>query len=641
MVFLLAFVYIGLFPLQAKGRELVHIQASVKDSIIDSHLENIRARDTIRSHRLPLLYESWKKASATKKWGKKIFNFLVREPAAIDTARTKKTVGQEVEPYAGKIIRKIEIVVLDPFGTYISNPDSINPKYDKGRYRSLNKSHMETRRYVIRTYLQFKVGDYLDPVAVAESEAFLRDMDYINDIDIQAYPVDFMPDFVDVKVIVKDRWSIAAEIRNLSKSRATIEVYDENILGSGNRLGVRYMYSHKYGKRSGGGGYFRINNFMKTYFDIEGDYFDRVRWRDMDFAVRRNLLTNINYFGEAKFRQSIMRSSFAPWDSISADFQRDVSFTIGRAFTLPDEKATKRIVAALAYKQKWPEYRRAEFKEHMQNRSIPPPYQFVRNKIFMGQLSLYRNSYSRDYMVTGFGVPEDMAQGYNFTLTGGYSIFDEKRILNSGYAALKASFGSHQLTKGSLYGETSLSSFFNKHETFQSVFKLKLRYYTRLLLVPHGRLRQFVTLNYVNQLSPDKYLGDRIDLDDFVYMRARDHTKTRGGQEMLGLKSQSNYFSKWSIAGCRMMYYNFIDVGWHAKDGNLFHKKNFFCGIGIGVRIRNEHLVFKTINIRVGYYPMMGPYDSGFMYWGRSSSPGISPRFIPDYPDVITLDRPD
>jgi hypothetical protein len=34
-----------------------------------------------------------------------------------------------------------------------------------------------------------------------------------------------------------------------------------------------------------------------------------------------------------------------------------------------------------------------------------------------------------------------------------------------------------------------------------------------------------------------------------------------------------------------------------------WHDGEFYSGLGIGVRIRNERLVFETISIRLGYYP--------------------------------------
>ena len=42
------------------------------------------------------------------------------------------------------------------------------------------------------------------------------------------------------------------------------------------------------------------------------------------------------------------------------------------------------------------------------------------------------------------------------------------------------------------------------------------------------------------------------------------------------------------------------DLGILGYNGNLF-KNGFYSTIGIGVRIKNEHLIFRTINIRLGF----------------------------------------
>ena len=46
--------------------------------------------------------------------------------------------------------------------------------------------------------------------------------------------------------------------------------------------------------------------------------------------------------------------------------------------------------------------------------------------------------------------------------------------------------------------------------------------------------------------------------------------------------------------------YGFADLGILGYNGNLF-KNGFYSTIGIGVRIKNEHLIFRTINIRLGF----------------------------------------
>jgi hypothetical protein len=67
----------------------------------------------------------------------------------------------------------------------------------------------------------------------------------------------------------------------------------------------------------------------------------------------------------------------------------------------------------------------------------------------------------------------------------------------------------------------------------------------------------------------------------------------------------------------------------------LFSSENYFSVAGIGVRMRNEHLAFQTIIIRVGYYTG-NPIKSAHFGAGFTTS---IPNVIRDYeikkPDVL------
>ena len=61
-----------------------------------------------------------------------------------------------------------------------------------------------------------------------------------------------------------------------------------------------------------------------------------------------------------------------------------------------------------------------------------------------------------------------------------------------------------------------------------------------------------------------------------------------------------SYLPPWHLYQFRFALYGFADLGILGYNGNLF-KNGFYSTIGIGVRIKNEHLIFRTINIRLGF----------------------------------------
>ena len=90
-------------------------------------------------------------------------------------------IEKDLQPYLGRVIRKIEIVRKNVFDDEIkSHP----PFY----YRWANSLHITTRESVIRRELLFAVGDTLDIQKVVETERNLRLAGFIGEVDIAAHP---------------------------------------------------------------------------------------------------------------------------------------------------------------------------------------------------------------------------------------------------------------------------------------------------------------------------------------------------------------------------------------------------------------------------------------------------------------------
>jgi hypothetical protein len=108
--------------------------------------------------------------------------------------------------------------------------------------------------------------------------------------------------------------------------------------------------------------------------------------------------------------------------------------------------------------------------------------------------------------------------------------------------------------------------------------------------------------------------------------------------EKLMLKTEGNLFTSLNILGFRFLFYSFADFGWVTDyDRTLLNKNNIYWGAGLGVRIRNDLLVFRTLELKVGYYPRMN--QRGFDNFVNVGSliPNVSPNFTPKYPEEIEL----
>ena len=88
-------------------------------------------------------------------------------------------------------------------------------------------------------------------------------------------------------------------------------------------------------------------------------------------------------------------------------------------------------------------------------------------------------------------------------------------------------------------------------------------------------------------------------------------------------------------AGFRLVLFSFVDLGLIGDQSNIF-RNDFFGTFGLGVRIRNERLIFNAIQLRIGF--AFG--KEGFMkndIFRMSSQQRIEQtRFLPGRPEVVS-----
>ena len=71
------------------------------------------------------------------------------------------------------------------------------------------------------------------------------------------------------------------------------------------------------------------------------------------------------------------------------------------------------------------------------------------------------------------------------------------------------------------------------------------------------------------------------------------------GTNRMVLNTETVFFTPYQPLGFRIALFGFADFGLLGRDANIF-KNNFYTTFGLGVRLRNERLVFSTIQLRLG-----------------------------------------
>jgi hypothetical protein len=553
-----------------------------------------------------------------------MFSLLTRKPNVnTKIVDNEVSIDQQFFPYEGKIINDIRVIVLPPFGHDIKKFDS-TPDL-RGLKKAGNSSHANTRSWVLRNNLLFKKGQAIDPLIMAETESFIRNIGYVNDVYIHVDSISSTD--ANVTVVVCDNWSIGAYARNVS-TKMDVEVFDRNFIGLGNNFSLRGIFNTKTDRKFGGGMGYKYPNLLRTFINIDASYTDDIISTYQTVSIERPLQKNLNIFGQISHNIRRINLLHTVWDSISPTYDEEFSASIGYAFNPTGNDNTFVVSARMLDRN--PMYWGVEKPDN------PEYFQHVGNRMTLIQLSLFRQRYFRTHMVNSFGKPENFAYGYNMSAQFGYSEWSQ--FSKSGmYSSFKIA-ANKLYHLGSLYFEGVISSFFDHTKPFEGVLKLKLDMFSPLYNIGNNSYRHFFNIDYAKRL---KYIpGFRnynISLEQLASMRFRDQTNFMATEKLM-FKTEGNLFTSLNVLGFRFLFYAFADFGWVTNyNNNLLNKNNIYWGAGAGIRIRNDLLVFRTLDLKIGYYPRMNQHGfNNFVHFG-SSIPNISPNFTPKYPEEIEL----
>ncbi len=581
--------------------------------------------DTTITERDRERYEAMKQAASKKKWTDALYSAFFSEPKSPVEDETGKSLDEAFKPYDGRIINNIKIIVLEPFGTSIYHPDSIVT--DNWFDKSANSLHVNTKHRIVRGDLLFKEGDAINPLVIAESEAFLRNTEYIHDARIQ---IDSIPGTrqADITVVVRDVFSLGVSLHYLSFNGMDVELFDKNFLGIGSRFWIRGIYNNDFKTPFGYGIGYRYTNFMKTFINLEGSYLDQIWMKEINLSAERPLQTSLNYYGQISYYRMEERLSQTAWDSINPPFSENFSVSLGRAFNVFDPKSAKRITVAVRYMDNNPSYEMVE-------PALPDPlqYEYVANRSLLSQISFYSQRYYREYLIHNFGVTENIAYGYNISGQLGYT--DCPGFFKGMYTSLEVRAG-NQFNFGNLYTRAAVGSHFDHTGFYQGIVRVNGNYFTPLFHVGRARMRNFVNINYANAFNSVAGVTDYVYFSTLTSMRTYYFDQQSKGSERFMLNHEADLFTNLNIVGFRILLFSFFDGGWLKDYGRLFDPGNFYWGLGFGLRIRNDLLVFPTFVIKIGYYPRFNQ-SLGNIVQFSTTEPISAPSFIPAYPQEILL----
>jgi outer membrane protein assembly factor BamA len=173
-------------------------------------------------------------AMKTDLWALALLTLVATTSSAGDAGGTHEIPDDATLEAAGARIGTITIHVAPIF-----DPD--DPRENYGLYKLANRLHVDTRPSAIRAQLLFRSGEPYRGHLLQETERNLRQLNFLREPRVRA--VAWHDGLVDVLVETHDVWTLQiwpSYARSGGKNTASLEVFENNLLGYGKTLGVGY-----------------------------------------------------------------------------------------------------------------------------------------------------------------------------------------------------------------------------------------------------------------------------------------------------------------------------------------------------------------------------------------------------------------
>jgi hypothetical protein len=518
---------------------------------------------------------------------------------------------KEFEQYRNYTIRNIEFRRINVFGPTVN--DTTKAAYGWIE-KTGNNLHIKTRESVLQNQLLVKKGDLVVPFVLADNERIIREQPYIEDVKIRIRPVPHT-DSVDLVYYVKDLWTVGFDLFFKNAHAGKIQLYDKNILGTARQLESTVYFDANKTPNVGYEASYLNSNIGHNFITSKLNYVNVFNEITYNANLSRKFFTqSLHYAGGIdlqKSRNKVIIKELSPTFLFPVDYRRGFTW-FGRSFTISsDIKGSPQSFVMAA----------SILNEHFSKRPPVSPnfYQEYHNKTqLLSTFALNKQNFYKTSLLNSFGKTEDIPYGYLHKLTLGY---EKSEFNNRLYGELSVAHGSFVGKLGYLYGSVSIGGFYHQHFFDQSVLRFKISTFSNLLTVNRFKMRYLFTVNYENGFN--RFSDEVLTInDDFGIRGYNDDYFT--GQQRLTANAEHVVFTPWAIANFKIAAFSFADFAWLTRTGTDILKSPMFSGFGVGVRIRNEHLVLNTIQIRLAYYPRLSD-NAEVTYFLLSSTDRVTP----------------
>lgn len=573
-------------------------------------VDSMRLRIEARNRRL---YDSIARKMSNRSIPRLIYRTLFTHPV-VDTTQNGRVVEESrlFEPYAGKTIGRITVVRAPVFradGNWLQ--------------RTGNRIHVLTRERVIRRDLLFREGDPVDPDQLVRNMQLLRSRTYLSDADIRATIDPLDTSTVHLTIRTRDSWSISVDGALHGEGRTMLGLYDANVLGSGNTLRVNTHFSRTDFSYGGNVVAYEIPNVLGSFytaaFSAGRDFYNS----ELRLSANKEFIRPTDY--EAGISYENVKENWYRSDLDTATLARARSLNVwgGRSRWLAPIRSSIYLTG---------HYQRVRFTLRPEVTPTTNPLFHNRDELLLG-LGLYRERFYTANLVYGYGTREFLATGYNAALIGGYTWGEFERTIYFGPSFRAGGF----LPVGYIMGNVELGSHIDPRTGSwrRCTVDIDLRWFSNLFIVRRNRIRQFLSLNYTQGWN--RYDGSNEVVRFTNENGLRTLHETASGLSRTILNTETVLFTPYQPLGFRIAVFAFADFGLLGPHANPF-RNEFFSSFGLGIRIRNERLIFSAVQLELGF-------SIGKRGWLDSRHINVSNqrrfeqwRYIPSRPETIAFE---
>jgi hypothetical protein len=541
----------------------------------------------ISANKFRTLYDSLKSRVGKNRLTNTLYGAVVvkRSPFLLDSLEYYKS-EEYFKTFEGKIIGSIRLKRIKLLAGSVQDTLWV----EKSSFSNLlNNLHIQTRSRVISTNLLFKVGEALDPLVLADNGRILRSLPYIEEAKIYVNPRVNNSDTVDVIVVTKDLFSAGLSTTVITADRFRAALFERNLFGSGTELRYTFFYDRMAAPPAGHEVRYGMSNIKGTFTSGFLRYLKSFEGEHKEFGLEKKFLTPQTEWGGALNVDYASAFHLMLVDNVLQEISYSYDYHdiwLGRSWQVGKEKSRRNLVFSARF-------RNDNFKNRPQV-SANSNYFFHDRKLWLGALTFRELDYFQSSMILSFSEVEDVPIGFRWQIIGG---LQKEEFKSKPYLGMELVTAQMIENFGYLGIAVNMGGFLYDKKFRQGVLDLNMNYYSPLTRLRKYRLRNLLYADWTHGFN--RLPGEFIQLKNDI--RSLPINKLYGTSELV-INLESVIFTPWNFLGFKFAFFTFGDISFLSTDLRLVSRSNLYSSLGLGCRIRNESLVFDTLQLRLAYF---------------------------------------